>query len=140
MTNDNDATHRRLDKRNPGVCVTIDDRIIGRNIRHYRKKADLSQQQLVSQVDGLTYQQLLECETGKLRISAIGLYHISRAIKTPMDYFFDKIIIQEGGVAYATDLTYDDLDFMRFLKLPGNELVYSGMQDYVRHLQAGRFN
>lgn len=137
MSKTEGAEVRHQDKRKKGR-VTKEDVIIGRNLRHYRLKAGLSQKELGAAIGEVSFQQVQKYEKGKNRIPAAKLYYAARALKTPMEYFFDRIMMQEGGVAFANDLTSGDIEIIRFLKLPSNAGQYSEVKDMVRRSQAGQ--
>lgn len=60
---------------------------VGQNIRERRTYLAMSQIELAETV-GISFQQLEKYEIGKSRVSASRLYQISKALKTPVTYFF----------------------------------------------------
>jgi transcriptional regulator with XRE-family HTH domain len=58
-------------------------RIVGRNIRNYRKLACLSQEQLAEKAD-LSYKYVGEVERGQENISLDALFRIAKALKVPL--------------------------------------------------------
>ena len=63
---------------------------VGARIRMRRRSLGLTQQQLAEQL-GLTFQQVQKYERGANRVSASKLYEISRALQTPVSYFFEGL-------------------------------------------------
>ena len=66
------------------------DMHVGARIRLRRRFLGLTQQQLAEQL-GLTFQQVQKYERGSNRVSASKLYEISRALQTPVPYFFEGL-------------------------------------------------
>lgn len=62
-------------------------KIIGEAIRHHRKQAKLTQEELAEKVD-LNPKYLGEVERGEKIISIEALLRISKAVKTPAGAFF----------------------------------------------------
>ncbi len=63
---------------------------VGARIRMRRRFLGLTQQQLAEQL-GLTFQQVQKYERGANRVSASKLYEISRALQTPVPFFFEGL-------------------------------------------------
>ena len=63
---------------------------VGARIRLRRKLLHLTQLQL-SELLGLTFQQVQKYEKGLNRVSASSLWDISRVLDVPMDFFFDDM-------------------------------------------------
>lgn len=61
---------------------------VGARVRMRRKFLGMSQEGLAEIID-LTFQQVQKYERGSNRISASKLYEISKALKTPVSYFFE---------------------------------------------------
>lgn len=68
---------------------TIDE-YIGTRIKLRRNLLGLSQHQL-AKILNVSFQQLQKYEKGINRISGSRVWHISRALNTPVSYFFDGI-------------------------------------------------
>ena len=64
------------------------DVYVGARVRNRRKFLGLSQETLAAAID-LTFQQVQKYERGSNRISASKLHLIAKALKVPMNYFFD---------------------------------------------------
>ncbi|CDZ59626.1 helix-turn-helix domain-containing protein [Neorhizobium galegae] len=71
------------------------DVYVGGRVRLRRKFLRISQETLSSQLN-LTFQQVQKYERGMNRISASKLYQISRALQTPITYFFDGFEHEAG--------------------------------------------
>ena len=86
------------------------DVYVGARVRNRRKVLGLSQEALARSID-LTFQQVQKYERGSNRISASKLHLIARALKVPMNYFFDGA--PDGGngetVEPADEQTVRDL-------------------------------
>lgn len=65
------------------------DVLVGRKIREFRVRHDLSQKSLGDEI-GLTFQQIQKYESGKNRVSASILFEIARVLKTPVGQFFNN--------------------------------------------------
>lgn len=84
------------------------DKIVGALIRAARKDRKMSQEQL-GDLLGLTFQQVQKYEKGTNRVSVGRLYEISKALDKPVDFFFDKSLIdgasfdESSGVIPAID-------------------------------------
>ena len=63
------------------------DRHVGLRIRMRRKELGLSQERLADAI-GLTFQQVQKYERAANRVSASKLCEISRALSTPVSYFY----------------------------------------------------
>lgn len=61
---------------------------VGARVRMRRKFLGMSQEALAEIID-LTFQQVQKYERGSNRISASKLYEISKALTTPVGYFFE---------------------------------------------------
>lgn len=66
------------------------DKIVGGQIRFRRISLGLSQQ-AVSEIMGLTFQQLQKYEHGTNRVSASRLYQLARILHVPVSFFFEPI-------------------------------------------------
>lgn len=64
------------------------DRIIGVNLRAYRRMLGMTLKKLGHDI-GSKYQQIQKFENGASRLSAVQLYDISRAMGVPMEAFLD---------------------------------------------------
>ena len=65
-------------------------RIIGEAIRHYRKQAGYTQEQLAERVD-LNWKYVGEVERGEKIISIEALLRIAKAVKVPASDFFRSL-------------------------------------------------
>jgi len=63
---------------------------IGRRLRARRRSLGLSQPQLAEAV-GVRFQQIQKYECGEDRISASRLWGLSKALKTPVDHFYEGL-------------------------------------------------
>lgn len=63
------------------------NRIVGSNIRHYRRVRGLSQQRLAAKI-GVSFQQLQKYEAGTNRISAVRLRLLSQILQVSLYAFF----------------------------------------------------
>ena len=81
---------------------------IGSNLRTERIKAGRSQQEVAS-VLGITFQQLQKYEKGHNRISAGGLYVVSKYLNVPIDDFYNNANkhseFNEKNARYASKIT-----------------------------------
>lgn len=62
---------------------------IGKQIEFHRKRRDLSRPQLAKKI-GKSYQQIQNYEEGKNRVAASVLEKIAKALKYPIENFFEK--------------------------------------------------
>lgn len=72
------------------------DTHVGGKVKTRRLMMGLSQEELAKSI-GLTFQQVQKYERGTNRISVSRLMDISRALKTPVDYFLDGCSALSGG-------------------------------------------
>lgn len=82
------------------------DKIVGSQIRFRRISLGLSQQ-AVSEIMGLTFQQLQKYEHGTNRVSASRLYQLARILHVPVTFFFEPVDAElglAGKHAEASDL------------------------------------
>ena len=63
------------------------DRHVARRIRQRRRQLGMTQQQL-ARIIGVAFQQAYKYEHGISRVSAGRLFHIARALRAPIAYFF----------------------------------------------------
>ena len=95
---------------------------VGTRIRLRRKSMKMSQEQLGEQL-GITFQQVQKYERGTNRVGASRLWHISKVLQVPVQYFYDglpdgvetddnpqppeiyQFINSSDGVALATAVT-----------------------------------
>lgn len=63
---------------------------VGKKVREARNLEGLSQEELGKKL-GISFQQVQKYEKGSNRIGSSRLYEISRALETPIEYFFDGI-------------------------------------------------
>ena len=75
--------------------LQIADKVVGSQIRFRRISLGLSQQ-AVSEIMGLTFQQLQKYEHGTNRVSASRLYQLSRILHVPVSFFFEQVDAELG--------------------------------------------
>ncbi len=68
------------------------DKHVGARIRERRKELQMSQEKLADHLV-LTFQQVQKYERGANRVSASKLYEIGRALKVPVSFFFEHLVI-----------------------------------------------
>ncbi len=78
------------------------DRIVGSQVRFRRISLGLSQQ-AVSDIMGLTFQQLQKYEHGTNRISASRLYQLAQILHVPVVFFFEPIDQELGFAARSNE-------------------------------------
>jgi transcriptional regulator with XRE-family HTH domain len=83
--------------------VTTVDVHIGKRLRRRRRLLGMTQQQLAESV-GVRFQQIQKYECGANRVTAARLYELARAIKVPVQYFFDGLTESQIVVPPANDL------------------------------------
>lgn len=71
--------------------ITTVDRSVGSQVRMRRTLLGLSQTE-VSDVMGITFQQLQKYEKGVNRISASRLYQLSMILMVPVSFFFEELV------------------------------------------------
>lgn len=65
---------------------------VGSRVRMRRILLGMSQEKLGEEL-GLTFQQIQKYEKGTNRISASRLFHISRILNVPVQFFFDELAV-----------------------------------------------
>jgi transcriptional regulator with XRE-family HTH domain len=95
-------------KRNTKGRVNALDKTIGARVRKLRMVRGLSQEKLAEQL-GITFQQVQKYEQGSNRISVSRLVHISKALKSPIAYFFDNLDTSVPVTGFA-EQTQDEFD------------------------------
>ena len=99
---------------------------IGRRLRARRRTLGLSQPQLAEAV-GVKFQQIQKYECGEDRISASRLWGLCRALKIPVDYFYEgletirPILTVDHGAADETDARRDAVDLAKSFEQLGME-------------------
>jgi transcriptional regulator with XRE-family HTH domain len=83
------------------------DAAVGGRVRLRRNLLGLSQEN-VSQLLGLTFQQLQKYEHGANRISGSRLYQLSLILRAPVSYFFETVDV--AGGSEATQEAYEAAD------------------------------
>ncbi len=71
---------------------------LGKRLRRRRRLLGLTQQQLALAV-GIRFQQIQKYECGANRISAARLFQLSKALETPINYFYDGLTDEKTEVA-----------------------------------------
>lgn len=71
---------------------------LGKRLRRRRRLLGLTQQQLAVAV-GIRFQQIQKYECGANRISAARLFQLSKALETPITYFYDGLTDDKTEVA-----------------------------------------
>jgi transcriptional regulator with XRE-family HTH domain len=66
------------------------DKVIARNLKHYRKQQGISQSELAKVLD-VSFQQIQKYESAKNRVSASALYFLSKSLGVPICCFFSVI-------------------------------------------------
>lgn len=88
---------------------------IGSTIRSLRQMRGMSREQL-SEILGVSHQQLAKYENGVNRISAGKLYLAAQAMNVSLDYFFKDMDSEVEGLDYIANSSvggYDQLDLAR---------------------------
>jgi len=91
---------------------------VGGRVRLRRSALGLSQDQLGAAI-GLSFQQIQKYERGANRIGASRLYEMSKALQTPISYFFEGFgmlgLAEEENSSYQSDpvLKRETLELMR---------------------------
>ncbi len=95
------------------------DAVIAHRIRHARKLAGVSQEELGKTL-GLSFQQIQKCENGINCVSVGRLVEIARALKVPVAPFFDGLESEQvepspsiGDDAMGIALAIDNLPLAR---------------------------
>ena len=85
------------------------DVLVGRNIKEFRGDNGKSQKTLGDEI-GLTFQQIQKYESGRNRVSASTLFEISKALRTPIQWFFNNTgrIFPSSSSLEQTDLMLAD--------------------------------
>ena len=100
--------------------ATLVDREVGARVRIRRQELGITQQELGRAI-GVTFQQIQKYEIGHNRIGAGRLYAISRHLRVPITYFFDKMLDSQGGEQVIDAVSTAEL------------LQTSGALDLLRH-------
>lgn len=85
-----------MTKRDPNSV----DRHVGNRVRMRRLLVGMSQEKL-GELLGITFQQVQKYEKGSNRVSASRLYHISRVLGVPVQYFYDELKEDDGPSGFA---------------------------------------
>ncbi len=72
------------------ISVPAHYKIMGRNLKHIRQKACLSQNRLGKEL-GVSFQQIQKYEKGINRLPAEHIYTLKHFLNIPYDYFFQDI-------------------------------------------------
>lgn len=120
------ATETATEARKPNPV----DVHVGSRIRMRRKLIGVSQEQL-SDVLGLTFQQVQKYENGHNRVSASKLWDIARKLEVDVSYFFEGL--QDAASEKAAPPTADPM-----LKLATAHGGFEVAQGYLAAPQAGR--
>lgn len=91
-----------LQKENTARAVTDADRQVGKNVRRYRVARGMTLVDL-SEVLGISHQQLQKYETGTNRLSAGVLLHVSRILAVPLTDLFESAPLAQAGAISAAD-------------------------------------
>jgi transcriptional regulator with XRE-family HTH domain len=73
----------------PMPSKDLDNATIGRRIREARKQADLTQEDLARHLRR-TSAAISDLERGKVQVSAVDLYKLSKQLKRPIEYFYGE--------------------------------------------------
>ncbi len=79
---------------------------IGRNIRHLRKKKNLTQDQLAELIDG-DQKYISRIESGKAKASLLRYLKIANALCVPIDYFLFDDVSSSYGIEDTNDLFHN---------------------------------
>lgn len=79
---------------------------IGRNIRHLRKKKNLTQDQLAELIDG-DQKYISRIESGKAKASLLCYLKIANALCVPIDYFLFDGVSSSCGIEDTNDLFHN---------------------------------
>ena len=117
------------------------DVYVGARVRNRRKVLGLSQETLAKSID-LTFQQVQKYERGSNRISASKLHLIAKALKVPMNYFFDGAPDGDEDADKRTDeqtardflLTVEGLELAQFFPRVANSRARRRVLELVRSL------
>ena len=74
------------------------DLFLGKRVRRRRRLLGLTQQRLSDAV-GVRFQQIQKYECGANRISAARIWQLSKALQTPVSYFFEGLDEADGHSA-----------------------------------------
>ena len=102
--------------------------LIGRNIRHLRKKKNLTQDQLAELIDG-DQKYISRIESGKAKASLLYYLRIANALCVSIDYFLIDCISSHYGSEDADDL------FQNFIGKTEEQLVreiFIAIQHYLQ--------
>ncbi len=95
------------DQGNSARKADMVDKHVGRRIRERRREQQISQQEM-SEILGVSYQQLQKYENGSNRVSAGRLFLIAHLLKVEVGYFYFGL--PPGEELFKGRL--DDLDFV----------------------------
>lgn len=70
---------------------------VGQKLRARRTLVGMTQQDL-AEATKITFQQIQKYETGKNRTSASRLFQFARVLDTPVDYFFEDLIVPDTKI------------------------------------------
>lgn len=96
------------------------DRHVGRRIKSRRLIRGLTQEDLAIAVS-LSFQQVQKYERGANRVSAGRLYELSKALRVPIQYFFDEYE-EDRGPGGQSNLREDEIDFEGVDRMGDTEL------------------
>jgi len=83
---------------------------VGRRIKVRRLLRGLTQEDLARLV-GLSFQQVQKYERGANRVSAGRLFELSKALRVPIQFFFDEFQTEDDPTALVGELAEESIDF-----------------------------
>lgn len=107
------------------------DTYVGAKVKTRRLMLGLSQEELAKSI-GLTFQQVQKYERGTNRISVSRLADISRALKSPIDYFLDGC----ANIAQSRKPALKGVSDNRQEKLEPDPMTRRDVLDLVRAYQS----
>ncbi len=101
------------ERKTKGIA-TKSDKVIGENLKQIRLAMSLSQERM-SELAGVTFQQIQKYETGKNRIAASKLVRISNALDIDIKVFYDGLIANEKTQISLKSLSKEQLRLLSLL-------------------------
>ena len=101
------------ERKTKGIA-TKSDKVIGENLKQIRLAMSLSQERM-SELAGVTFQQIQKYETGKNRIAASKLVRISNALDIDIKVFYDGLIENEKTQISLKSLSKEQLRLLSLL-------------------------
>lgn len=92
-----------------------DRKFIGEKIRKRRKNLALSQEEL-SELIGITYQQLQRYENGSSQVGTDRLQALARSLKVSITYFFENNEPVVSDIGDQQLLSFEETKFLKYLR------------------------